>query len=70
MTAIESAPSEMMALLREDAAEVVGVGKDIFLHREEDAGGVDEVTAMAQLGHHGDGLGADDLQRPFNNACW
>jgi hypothetical protein len=44
----------------EDASEVVGVGEDVFLHGEEDAGGVDEVDE-GEAGHARDGLGADDL---------
>ncbi len=30
-------------VVAEDAAEVVGVGEDVFLQGEEDAGGIDEV---------------------------
>ena len=47
-------------VVAEDPAEVVGVGEDIFLQRQEDARGVDEVDER-QPRHHRDLLGADDL---------
>ncbi len=47
-------------VVAEDAAEIVLVGEDVFLQRQEDAGGVDEVDGRDAV-FDGDGLGADDL---------
>ncbi len=47
-------------VVAEDAAEVVGVGEDIFLQWKEDAGGVDQVEGGNAV-LEGDGLGAQNL---------
>ncbi len=49
-------------VVAEDAAEVVLVGKDVFLKRQEDTGGVDEVERGDAVLHR-DGLRAEDLLR-------
>ncbi len=47
-------------VVAEDAAEVVGVGEDIFLQRQEDAGGIDEIDGRDVI-IEGDVLRANDL---------
>ena len=47
-------------VVAEDAAEVVLVGKDVFLQGQKDAGGIDEVDRRDAVLDR-DGLGADDL---------
>ena len=47
-------------VVAEDAAEVVLVGKDLVLQRQEDAGGIDEVDER-QAVLHGDALGTEHL---------
>ena len=47
-------------VVAEDSAEVVGVGEDVFLEGQKDAGGVDQVERGDAV-LHGDGLGAENL---------
>ena len=47
-------------VVAEDAAEVVGVGEDVFLQGKKDAGGVDEVERGDAV-LDGDGLRAENL---------
>src|SRR5262249_14170433 len=42
------------------AAKVVGIGEDIFLQREEDAGGIDQIN-RGKVVFDGDVLGTNDL---------
>ena len=47
-------------VVAEDPAEIVLVGKDLVLHRQEDARGIDEVDQRQPAGRR-DRLGAEDL---------
>ncbi len=49
-------------VVAEDAAEIVGVGEDIFLQRQKDAGRIDQVD-RGDVVVDGDVLRADDLLR-------
>ncbi len=49
-------------VVAEDAAEIVGVGKNIFLQRQENAGGVDQIDRRNVV-FDGDVLRANDLLR-------
>ncbi len=47
-------------VVAEDAAEIVGVGEDVFLERKKNAGGIDEIDGGNTI-FDGDVLGADDF---------
>ncbi len=47
-------------VVAKDAAEIVFVGKNLVLHRQKDAGGIDQVNNR-QRAFEGDALGADQL---------
>ena len=49
-------------VVAEDAAEIVGVGEDVFLEREKNAGGIDEINGGDVI-FDGDVLRADDFFR-------
>ena len=55
-------------VVAEDAAEIVGVGKNVFLQREEDSGGVDEVDRRDAI-FDGDVLRADDFLCGHGEKC-
>ncbi len=55
-------------VVAEDAAEVVGVGEDVFLQGKEDAGGVDQVERGNAV-FDGDGLRAQNLFGGHGEEC-
>ena len=49
-------------VVAKDAAEIVGIGENVFLQREEDSGGIDQVDRRDAI-FDGDVLRADDFLR-------
>ena len=55
-------------VVAEDAAEIVGIGKNVFLQRKKNAGGIDQINGGNVI-FDGDILGADHLLGRHREEC-
>ena len=55
-------------VVAKNAAEIIGIGKDVFLQRQKYAGGVDQIN-RGNMVFDGDILRADDFLRSHRKKC-